>query len=113
MRKFASILMLFGLCAAPAFAAAENYKDVPIVDVNCSRKMAATPDSHTRDCALKCAASGFGIVTQDQHFVKFDANGNQKIVEALKASDKKDHLRVDVSGDLQGDTLKVTSIKLL
>jgi hypothetical protein len=34
-------------------------------------------------------------------------------VEALKTSDKKDHLRVDVSGDVQGDTLKVTSIKLL
>ncbi len=36
-----------------------------------------------------------------------------QIVEALKASDVKDHLRVDVSGDVQGDTLKVTSIKLL
>jgi len=35
------------------------------------------------------------------------------LVEALKASGKKDHLRVDVTGDVQGDTLKVTSIKLL
>lgn len=32
---------------------------------------------------------------------------------SLKASAKKDHLRVDVTGDVQGDTLKVTSIKLL
>ena len=55
----------------------------------------------------------FGIVTKDQQFLKFDAAGNTKIVEALKASDKKDHLRVDVKGDVQGDTLKVTSIKLL
>jgi len=76
-------------------------------------KVAADPDSHPRACALKCAASGFGIVTQDKHYLKFDAAGNTKIVEALKASDKKDHLRVDVSGDVQGDTLKVTSIKLL
>jgi hypothetical protein len=44
---------------------------------------------------------------------KFDAAGNSKITEALKASAKKDHLRVDVSGEVKGDTLEVTSIKLL
>ena len=113
MRKFASILVLAGLSAMPALAAAESYKDVPVVDVNCSKKVAADADSHPRACALKCAASGFGIVTQDKQFLKFDAEGNKKIVDALKASDKKDHLRLDVSGDLQGDTLKVTSIKLI
>jgi hypothetical protein len=72
-----------------------------------------TKNSHTRECALKCAKSGFGIVTSDQKFLKFDAEGNTKILEELKASDKKDHLRVNVDGDVQGDTLKVTSIKLL
>jgi hypothetical protein len=113
MRKLASFFVLFGLCAMPAFAAVETYKDVPVVDVNCSTKVTADPDSHTRACALKCAASGFGIVTQDKHYLKFDAVGNSMIVEALKTSDKKDHLRVDVSGDVQGDSLKVTSIKLL
>ena len=113
MRKLALFFALFGLCVMPAFAAVETYKDVPVVDVNCSTKVTADPDSHTRACALKCEKSGFGIVTQDKHFLKFDAEGNSKIVEALKASDKKDHLRVDVTGDVQGDTLKVTSIKLL
>lgn len=113
MRKLASFFLLLALCAMPALAAVETYKDVPVVDSNCSKKVAADPDSHTRACALKCAASGFGIVTQDKQFLKFDAEGNTKIVEALKASDKKDHLRVDVTGDVQGDTLKVTSIKLL
>jgi len=113
VRKLASFFVLFGMSAMPAFAAIETYKDVPVVDVNCSAKVAAEPDSHTRACALKCAASGFGIVTQDKHFLKFDAEGNTKVVEALEASDKKDHLRVDVSGDVQGDTLKVSSIKLL
>lgn len=113
MRKLASFCLLLGLCAIPAFAMAETYKDVPVVDVNCSKKVAADPDSHPRACALKCEASGFGIVTKDQKFLKFDAAGNASIVEALKASDKKDHLRVDVSGDVQGDTLKVTSVKLL
>jgi hypothetical protein len=84
-----------------------------VVAVNCSKKVAADPDTHTRACALKCAASGFGIVTKDQQFLKFDAAGDAKIVEALKASGAKDHLRVNVEGNLQGDTLQVTSIKLL
>jgi hypothetical protein len=113
MKKAVSFLVLLGLAAMPALAAVETYNDVPVVDVNCSKKVAADPDSHTRACALKCAASGFGIVTKDKQFLKFNAEGNAKIADALKASDKKDHLRVDVSGDVQGDTLKVTSIKLL
>jgi len=56
MRKFASILLLTGLSAMPALAAVENYKDVPVVDVNCQRKVAADPGSPPRACALKCAA---------------------------------------------------------
>lgn len=113
MRKLTSRLVLAALLATPAFALAATYNDVPVVDVNCSRKVAANPDAHTRDCALKCAASGFGIVTSDQHFLKFDAAGNAKIIDQLKASGKTDHLRVNVTGDVQGDTLKVSSVKLL
>jgi len=96
----------------PALAAAETYNNVPVVDVNCSKKAAADPDSHTRACALKCEASGFGILTKDNRFLKFDAQGNTSVVDQLKASDQKDHLRADVSGDVEGDTLKVTSVKL-
>ena len=106
MKKFASLCVLLGLCAMPALAAVETYNNVPVVDVNCSKKAAADPDSHTRACALKCQASGFGIVTKDNRFLKFDAEGNSSITDQLKASDKKDHLRVDVTGDVQGDTLK-------
>lgn len=113
MRKTSLLVVLLGLCAAPAFAFAASFENVAVVDVGCSKKVASDPDSHTRECALQCAKSGFGIVTNDQKFLKFDATGNAKVLEALKASDKKDHLRVNVDGDVQGDTLKVTSIKLL
>jgi hypothetical protein len=85
---------------------------VPVVDVNCSKKVAAEPDAHPRECALKCAGSGFGIVTSDKKFLKLDSTGNEQVLQALKSSDKKDHLHVDVTGDVQGDTLKVTSLKL-
>jgi len=113
MRKFASFLVVLGMCALPARGAVETYNNVAVVDVACSKKVAADPDSHTRTCALQCEKSGYGVITQDKGFLKLDPDGNAKIAEALKASDKKDHLRVDVTGDVQGDTLKVTSIKLL
>ncbi|MGB6191979.1 MAG: hypothetical protein WBF42_05905 [Terracidiphilus sp.] len=113
MKRLPALFVLAGLIAAPAFALAATYDNVPVVDVNCSRKAAANPDAHTRDCALKCAASGFGIVTSDQHFIKFDAAGNAKIVDQLKASGKTDHLRVNVTGDVKGDTLQVKTVKLL
>jgi Tfp pilus assembly ATPase PilU len=111
--KMLTSLLALGLMATPALAATQTFNDVSVVDVACSKKVAANADAHTRDCALMCEKSGYGIVTSDKKFLKFDADGNAKIAEALKASDKTDHLRVNVSGDVQGDTIKVSSVKLL
>ena len=52
--------MLFGM---PILCAAETWKDVSLVDVNCSTKVKDKPDTHTRNCALQCSKSGFGILT--------------------------------------------------
>ena len=111
--KILTSLLAVGLLATPALAETKTFNDVSVVDVACSKKVAADADSHTRDCALMCEKSGFAIVTGDKQILKLDASGNAKVAEALKASDKTDHLRVNVSGDVQGDTLKVTSVKLL
>ena len=111
MRKFLFVIAIMASFAA--MAAAETFNDAPVVDVACAKNAAKDPDSHTRECALQCQKSGFGIVTSDHKFLKFDSNGNSLVLDALKKSDKNAHLRVDVSGDVQGDTLKVTSLKLL
>jgi hypothetical protein len=111
MKTLVSLLAL-GLMAAPALAATQSFKDVPVVDVNCSGKAVDNPDAHTRECALTCKESGFGIVTSDKKFLKFDKDGNAKIVKQLNASKKADHLRVNVTGDVQGDMLKVNTIHL-
>lgn len=113
MKKLVSAVVLLGAWAVPALGAATSYQNVPLLDVGCSKKAAAGPDAHTRDCAMACAKSGVGIVTNGQHFLKFDSAGNAKILDELKASSKKDHLRVNVNGDVEGDTLKVTSVTLL
>ena len=112
MKVLTSMLAL-GLLVSPALAETKNFNDVSVVDVMCSKKAAANPDAHTRACALQCAGSGYGIITSDGKFLKFDSDGNAKIAEELKASKKADHLRVNVSGDVEGDTLKVASVTLL
>ena len=99
--------------AMPVMAAAEDWSNVSIIDTNCSDQAKADPDSHTRACALKCAKSGFGILDKDGNYLKFDAKGNQEAVTLLQNSDKKDHLRVNVSGKKEGDTIQVESLKMM
>lgn len=109
MKKLFTLILLT-IFALPVFAA--EWKDAPVVDVQCSSRVKADPDSHTKDCATKCAKSGFGIYTSDGKFLKFDSKGNKEFSEALQKTDKKDHLRVNVKGEQSGDTIKVDSLSL-
>jgi hypothetical protein len=59
MRKLTSLLVLLGLCAMPALARVASYENVPVVDVNCSKKVVADPDSHTRDCGIEMRIEWF------------------------------------------------------
>jgi hypothetical protein len=112
MRKL--ILLIAILSSFAAVAAAETFNNAPVLDVACAKTSSGkTPDAHSCECALQCQKSGFGIVTSDNKFLKFDSQGNALVLDALKKSKKDYHLSVDVSGDVQGDTLKVTSLKLL
>jgi hypothetical protein len=108
-------LVALGWMGLPALAAPMTYKDVSVVDVECSKHTATTAagDKHTRDCALDCADSGFAIITADDKVVKLDKAGNEKMAAALKESKAVDHVRVNVSGEQDGDVLKVTAVKVL
>jgi hypothetical protein len=70
---------------------------------------------HTRQCALMpdCQKSGYGVYTYDDKFLAFDEAGNRKAMALLKETKKEDDLRVEVTGEIQGDTIKVATIKLL
>ena len=103
-------LTLMAAFSLPMLAA--EWKDAALVDVQCSTKAKADPDSHSRQCALGCSKSGFGIYTSDGKFLKLDTKGNEQAMEALKKTDKKDHLRVNVKGQQSGDTIKVESLSL-
>lgn len=108
-----ALLFVAGLVLAlPFAAAAETWKDVAVVDTMCSVKVKDAPDKHTTKCALACAKSGFGILLADGTYLKLDEAGSQKVVTALKETKKTDHLRATVTGERDGDTVKVQSISL-
>lgn len=111
-RTVLAALTLLALTALPLAAATETWTNAALADGGCQKKVKNTPDSHTRDCALKCASAGFGVFTADGHYLKFDAKGNEQALAALKATDKKDHLRVDVKGTLDGETIQVETLAL-
>ncbi len=100
------------LLALSGIAAAETWANVTLIDANCATKMKNNPDKHTTQCALHCAESGLGILTPDGSFLRFDAAGNQKAIAALKATKKTDHLRATVTGEREGENIKVQSLKL-
>jgi hypothetical protein len=101
-----------GLMAFPLAAAAETWSNVPVIDTLCVSKVKADPDKHTTQCALQCVKGGYGLLTTDGTYLKFDATGNEKTVAALKASKKADHLRATVVGERNGESIKVASISI-
>jgi hypothetical protein len=91
-----------------SLAAAESWNGT-LVDVMCKGRDLA---GHTAKCAVSCAKGGYGLVLADGKFVKFDEGGNAKALAALKATSKEKDLKARVSGTLDGETVKVTSIEL-
>jgi hypothetical protein len=110
MKTLPMLMGMLLVTAAPL--AAETWTDVPVIDTSCLKKVKADPDKHPVACALQCSKSGYGLLTTDGTYLKFDAPGNEKTLAALKATKKTDHIRATVEGDRDGDTVKVKSIRL-
>ncbi len=108
------LLMAAGVLLCGSIAAqAESWQGAALVDNQCAAKSKADPDSHTRDCAIGCAKSGFGIITADGKYLKLDAKGNDQALAELNKTKKDDHLRVNVTGEVDGSTIKVKTLSLI
>lgn len=105
------VVMVAVLMGLPSASLAAEWQNVPMVDTMCLGKVGADPDKHPVSCALKCADSGYQIKTADG-WAKLDPAGNKLAVAELKASKKKDHVRVNVSGEKKGEVIQVSSLKL-
>src|SRR6516164_5092874 len=113
-RGLTRLFLLTSLAGALSAAEVEGV----LMDKMCSMKAAKEGQKaaamHTRQCAMMpdCEKSGYGVFTTDNRFLAFDAAGSEQAVSALKASQKKDNLKVKVSGDIEGDSIRVASLKL-
>jgi hypothetical protein len=112
MRRATLAAVMVSLLALPALAAAETWANVPLIDHNCLNKVKADPDAHETSCLIMCADSGYGILTADGTWLKFDAKGNDEALKALKATTKEKGIRVTVTGERKGDSVTVESLKI-
>ncbi|HEY2934762.1 MAG TPA: hypothetical protein VGK99_23760 [Acidobacteriota bacterium] len=113
-RKYFSLFVLIVLLVAlSAFGADKSYSGM-LMDKMCSASSgdAAKVAKHSKACALmdSCIASGYGIVI-DGKFIKFDANGDKLVSEWLEKTDKTRELKIEVTGTMDGDILKVETLK--
>ena len=100
--------LLLTLSVLAPLAAADSFSGT-VVDVMCRGKDLS---SHTRECAVTCSKSGYGLVTADGKFLKFDEAGNARTLSALKKATKEKDLKAKVTGAVEGDVLKVATIDL-
>ena len=113
-RGLTRLFLLTSLAGALSAAEVEGV----LMDKMCSMKAVKEGQKaaamHTRQCAMMpdCEKSGYGVFTADNKYLVFDAAGNEQAIAALKASSKKDNLKVRVSGEVAGDTIRVASLKL-
>src|SRR5262249_8323568 len=113
-RGLTRLFLLTGLAGVSSAAEVEGV----LMDKMCSMKAvkdgrkAAT--MHTRQCDMMpdCEKSGYGVFTADDKFLVFDAAGNEQAAAALKSSKRKDNLKVKVSGEVTGDTIRVANLTL-
>jgi hypothetical protein len=96
----------------PTLLAAEDWSNVSIIDRHCADKEKANADAHTRDCALMCSKSGYGVIDKDGNYLKFDAKGNEEATKLLQSSTQKDHLRVNVTGTKDGQMIHVQTLSM-
>jgi hypothetical protein len=102
------------LIAATAFAADTTVTGI-LMDKSCAKGDMGKqdPKTHDKGCNLMpdCVKSGYGVVTDDGKYLTFDAAGNKQATAWLKATKEKTNLKVTVTGAVEKDTIKVTSIK--
>ena len=53
------------------------------------------------------------FTNETNKFLLFDAAGSRQALAPIEASKKDDNMRVEVTGQIDGDTIKVASLKLL
>lgn len=88
-----------------------------LIDVLCGTEPgtdSAAAAKHDKMCLEMedCAASGFGVMTADSKFYRFDEQGSEQARTLIAETAKSDDWRVLVAGTISGETIAVQSITL-
>jgi hypothetical protein len=116
MRKLLSLaglaLLLTGISCAAELQGV-------ITDWNCTENMVrngrAQVLKQNRGCSLvkNWRRAVYGLITDGKQFYKIDPQSNDRVIQLLSDSPDKDNLRVVISGDLEGNTIKINTISIL
>ena len=82
-----------------------------LMDTMCAASRLDKASSHTTECMKRCKQSGFGLVTQEGKYIKFDEKGNIKALNELELTGKQDELLVKVTGEMRGGMIRVESVE--
>ena len=108
-----TVLAILVLALALPLTAA-TWKDVSLMDAGCAthKEKMDKPDEHTKTCAMRCGKEGgYGAIV-DGKFVKFDKKGDELTEAALKKTEKTDHLKADITGELKDGKIEVSAIAI-
>jgi hypothetical protein len=88
-----------------------------LLDKSCADEDGKKPGfaaKHQKSCLQMkvCAQSGYGVMTEDLKYLTFDKNGNTMAAKLIPGLKKTDDIKISVTGDVQGDTIKVTKLAL-
>jgi hypothetical protein len=112
----ALVLVLFVAPAITTFAADTVVKGY-LLDPSCAADLVKHERSaagHTKGCLqlADCAKNGYGVLTDDRKFIKFDKKGNEQAKKFIAALAQNKDIKVTVSGEVNGDTMTVSKIEL-
>ena len=116
MKRLLSTVSLTALFAAAALGA--EVQGV-ITDWDCTQDMVRNGREQTLRKRPSCSLaqnfrrSAYGLITDDKKLYKIDPQSNDRVIQILSDSPSKDSLKVVISGDLNGSTLKITTISIL
>jgi hypothetical protein len=109
------VMVLFAGVAIAAFAADTQVKGYLLAQGCASEShKPGFGAKHPKECLERdeCAKSGYGVLTDDQKFIKFDAAGNEQAKKFISALTKKSDIKVAVTGNVDGDQIAVSKIEL-
>jgi hypothetical protein len=116
MRKLANVV-LFSVLAAGVVSAADVQG--VLADWNCTQDMARNGRAkvlrQNRGCSLvkNYNRDAYGLITSDNKYYRLDDNGAKLARQLLANSPNKDSLKVIVTGDIDGELIKVTNMSEL